>query len=237
MFGRNGRLGVIVPANNGTIEPELWPHLPTETALYATRILAKGNLTADAVVRMETNVERAVEELTSTGVDAIAYADMVTTFIMEPDWNDRRTAEMSAQAGVAVYTCWTALRAALEALEVRSLALGTPYPTDIHATCKPFLESAGFTVTADATLDILAMSEVPKVAPETVTALVRGMDLSGAEAIVLLATDLPTLSVIPAIEAETGLPVLTSNQTLLWQGLRLCGNTAAPDGIGRLFQA
>src|SRR5688572_25416350 len=133
MFGRNGRLGMIVPGNNGTIEPELWPHLPAETALYATRILAQGDLTTDAVMRMEANVDRAVEELTATGVDVIAYADMVTTFIMEPEWNDRRAAEISAKAGVTVYTCWTALRAALAAMRVKSFALGTPYPAGIHA--------------------------------------------------------------------------------------------------------
>ncbi|WP_046866680.1 maleate cis-trans isomerase family protein [Microvirga massiliensis] len=237
MFGRNGRLGIIVPANNSTLEPEIWSQMPEDTAAYATRILARGDLTAQAVKLMETNVERAVDELTATVVDVIAYADMVTTFIMDADWNDRRAREISAQAGVPVYTCWTALRAALQQLGVRSFALGTPYPNGIHATCRPFFEKAGFSVTADATLNILAMTDVPKVKPDAVRALVADMSLAKAEAIVLLATDLPTFSVIAALEDETGLPVLTSNQTLLWHGLRLCKNTARLKSLGRLFQA
>jgi len=116
MFGGKGRLGLIVPANNSTLEPDFWSVLPTDTAAYTTRILAKGDLTPAAVERMETNVDRAVEELAATVVDVIAYADMVTTFIMDDDWNDRRADQIAAKAGVPAYTCWIALRAALKEL-------------------------------------------------------------------------------------------------------------------------
>lgn len=236
MFGRNGRLGLIVPANNSTLEPEIWPVLPPETAAFSTRILARGALTPEAVGRMETNVERAAEELAATVVDVIAYADMVTSFIMDPEWSDRRSSELSAQAGVPVYTCWMALRAALKALDLRSPALGTPYPGTIHENCPAFFEQNGYRIVSNATLDIVEMTAVPKVRPEEVWSLIRSMDLREADAIVLLATDLPTFSVIEEIEAETGLPVLTSNQTLLWHGLRLCGNNADVPGLGRVFR-
>ena len=52
MFGENGRIGVIVPANNAVLEPELGAYLPPGVALYATRILAKGDLTPEAVIAM-----------------------------------------------------------------------------------------------------------------------------------------------------------------------------------------
>lgn len=236
MFGYNGRLGLIVPANNSTLEPEFWPVLPAGVAAFTARILAQGGLTPDAVKNMEAHVDRAVGELTATVVDVIAYADMVTTFIMDADWNDRRATEISRASGVPVYTCWIAMRAALSHLGVRSFALGTPYPAAIHALCAPFFNANGYRVTTEATLDILAMTDVPRVTPETVLDLVRGMDLTGAEAIVLLATDLPTFDVIEQIEEETGLPVLTSNQTLLWYGLGLCGNRTPLPGLGQLLR-
>ncbi len=56
MFGENGRIGVIVPANNSVLEPELGTCLPPGVALYATRILAKGDLTPEAVIAMESEV-------------------------------------------------------------------------------------------------------------------------------------------------------------------------------------
>ncbi len=235
MFGARGRIGVIVPANNGVIEPELWPRLPEGMALYATRILARGALTPEAVRAMEAHVDRAVEELAATGVDVIAYADMVTGFVMEPGWNEARTAAIAARTGAVCISAWTALRDALRALGVARIALGTPYPAALHARAALFFSTRGLGVTGQATLDIAAMAEVPRVPPERLAALVDGIDKRGADAVVLLATDLPTLASIEALERAAGLPVLTSNQTLLWSALRTLGNDSRLPGLGRLF--
>lgn len=222
VLGHRGRIGVVVPANNSVLEPELWSRLPPGVALYATRVLARGDLTPDLVHRMEAQVDRATDELTATGVDVLVYADMVTTFIMPEGWNEAKTAAITARAGVPCISAWTALAAALEALAVRRFALGTPYPRPIHALARPFFERRGLGVTDDATLDVLATAEVPRVPADRVRALVAGLDRRGADATVLLATDLPTFGVIETLEAETARPVLTSNQTLLWRALRQC---------------
>src|SRR3972149_3437832 len=128
MLGARAKIGLVVPANNSVIEPEFWSVLPPGVAAYATRILARGNLTPDAVRQMETQVDRAVDELAATGVDVIAYADMVTTFIMERGWNEAKVAQISRHTGVRCVSAWTALRDALDALGVRGFALGPPSP-------------------------------------------------------------------------------------------------------------
>jgi maleate cis-trans isomerase len=234
-FGPAGRIGLVVPANNSVIEPEFWRVLPEGAALYATRILAKGDLTPDAVRRMEADMDRAVTELAATGVDVMLLADMVTTFIMEPGWNERRTAAVTAQTGAACASAWSAMADALAALGVRRIALGTPYPAAIHALAPPFFEASGYTLSGHATLDILAMRDVPEVRPERLAAFVRGIPREGAEAVVLLATDLPSFAAIAPLEAELGIPVLSSNLVLLWRALRLAGNTARLPGLGRLL--
>ncbi len=235
MYGAQGRIGIIVPANNSVIEPELWSVLPAGTALYATRILATGDLTPAAVHAMEANVDRAVAELAATGVDVIVYADMVTTFIMEPGWNEARTAAIAERTGVACISAWTALRDSLAVLRIERLVLGTPYPAAIHALAPPFFAARGFTVGDHATLDIAAMAEVPRIGPRRLANLVEGLDRTAAQAVVLLATDLPTFASIEALERATGIAVLGSNQTLLWAALRTIGNRAGIPTLGRLF--
>ncbi|MBU8544161.1 MULTISPECIES: maleate cis-trans isomerase family protein [Roseomonadaceae] len=236
-FGPAGRIGLVVPANNSVIEPEFWSVLPPGTALYATRILARGDLTAEAVRRMEGDMDRAVAELAATGVDVILLADMVTTFIMEPGWNMHRTTAVRAITGTPCASAWTAMEAALTALGARRIALGTPYPAAIHALAPPFFEAQGLGLTGHATLDILAMREVPEVQPDRLRDFVHGLAREGAEAVVLLATDLPSFASIAALEAELGIPVLTSNSVLLWQALRLAGNATRLPGLGRLLAA
>ena len=223
MYGTAGRIGVIVPANNGVLEPELWSALPDDVALYATRILAKGALTPVAVHAMEENVDRAVDELAATGVDVIVYADMVTSFIMEPGWNEARTGEIAARTGTPCISAWTALRDTLADLGARRLALGTPYPAAIHALAPPFFAAQGFALCDEATLDIVEMADVPRVDPGRLRRFVSGLDYGDADAVVLLATDLPTFGSLESLEEMTGRPVLSSNRAILRSALGTVG--------------
>ena len=235
VYGSRGRIGLVVPANNSVIEPELWSVLPRGCALHATRILAKGDLTPEAVRRMERDTEGAMEAIAATGVDLIAYCDMVTTFIMEPGWNESAMERFTRSTGVPCISAWTALRDALAKLGAKQLAVGTPYPAKIHEMVAPFFAQRGFEVRSQATLDILAMREVPKVDAARLKAFLGKLDPRGCDALVLLATDLPTFSSIREIESEFGVPVLTSNQTLLWRALSHLGHSKEVTTLGRLF--
>src|SRR4051794_5919553 len=98
----------------------------------------------------------------------------------------------------------------------------------------PFFARNGYEISSDATLDIVAMAEVPTIDAARLASFVRTLDLQDCEALVLLATDLPTFASIVGLEAQIGVPVLTSNQTILWAALRALNNqTALP--LGRLF--
>jgi maleate cis-trans isomerase len=66
--------------------------------------MARGALTHEAIERMERQVDRAVDELAATGVDVIAYADMVTTFIMARDWNEQAMSKLITARAEAAST-------------------------------------------------------------------------------------------------------------------------------------
>ena len=235
VYGSKARIGLVVPANNSVIEPELWSVLPPGCAVYATRLLAKGDLTPAAIRRMERDADAAVAALAATGVDLIAYCDMVTTFIMEPGWNEAAVGRFAEAAATPCISAWTALRDALAKLGARRLAIGTPYPALIHALVPPFLRERGFEVKSHATLDILAMREVPTVDAARLAEFVSRLETRACDALVLLATDLPTFGSVASLEQALGIPVLTSNQTILWRALSELGVTGVKN-LGRLFQ-
>jgi maleate isomerase len=237
IYGRRGRIGAIVPANNSVIEPEWWSVMPADVAVYATRILARGDLTPEAVRRMEEHVDGAVDELVATGVDVIAYCDMVTTFIMAAGWNESKVAEIEKRTKGLALSAWTALRDALSALNVRRFALGTPYPRAVHVLAAPFFAERGYEIVDEATLDIVKMRDVPTVSENRLLPFVAGLRRDRAQAIVLLATDLPTFKSIAAMEQTLGIPVLTSNQTILWRALRAAKCDDPIPGLGQIFHA
>jgi maleate cis-trans isomerase len=234
--GIQHKLGIVLPANNSVLEPELWPRLPANVALHVARILVRGNLTPLAIEAMETQVTRAVDELLATGVDLIVYADMVTTFIMREGWNNERLQAITHRAAVPCISAWVAMERALAAIGARRLAIGSPYPVSIHPLAVSYFRKVGFDVVAEATLDVLAVRDVPQVSRGAVIELATSISRPDMDAIVLLATDLPTFDAIETIESRTDRPLLSCNQTILWAALGQCGVRIEGDNLGRLFQ-
>ena len=70
---------------------------------------------------------------------------------------------------------------------------------------------------------------------ERLSAFIATLDTRTCDAIVLLATDLPTFGCLADLEAKFRLPILTSNQTLLWSALRVLKQRPAKP-LGRLFE-
>jgi maleate isomerase len=139
-------------------------------------------------------------------------------------------------AGTPCISAWTALRDALGKLRARRLVIGTPYPASIHALVPRFFAERGFDVTSHGTLDIVAMREVPAVDATRLQAFVRTLRPRGCDALVLLATDLPTFNSIATLEQEHDIAVLTSNQTLLWAAFSNLKGPVPKLALGRLFQ-
>lgn len=240
MYAVKHRLGVMVPGNNSTLEPELWSRMPTDCALYASRLMLKGDVTADNLKSMEAEISRSGAELMATVVDVIMIADMVVSFVMDEGWNDRRVAEMRESYGVPAVTGWTGLKEALDDLGIKRFAVVSPYPKSLQALAKPFFARAGYEQVDDFTFDITDMLETPMITPERLEKAVTGLDLSQAEAVLVLSTDVPTFASIESLEIKLQIPVLTQNQTMFWSALRKL-NSQDPlknlngKGLGRLF--
>jgi arylmalonate decarboxylase len=76
---------------------------------------------------------------------------------------------------------------------------------------------------------------IRKVPPEAVYRMARSVDRPEADAIFISCTSLATLRLIPAIEAELGKPVVTSNQATFWNVLRVLNLRGAIPNAGRLL--
>ena len=71
----------------------------------------------------------------------------------------------------------------------------------------------------------------------TQTIIEAAKELNGddVDGLFLSCTALNTAGLIKPLEQRFGKPVLTSNQCLLWQSLRLAGDRTPINGYGRLF--
>lgn len=237
MYGWRAKIGLMIPANNTVVEPELWSSLPEGVTLHGTRMIVEGPFDGAALSRMETSTGRCMAELSQSQVDVQAYACMSTSLVKGRAWDEDFTRRL-AGGSVRLFTAAAATMAALVSLGIRRPAVLSPYPPAIHRLLGGFLAAYGLEPAAVANLEIDDYVAVNRVDPDQLYRqalhLVRAAG-GGTDGLCLLATDLPTFPVLAALEQDTGLPVVSTNQAILWRALQTLAVTEALPGRGRLL--
>lgn len=231
MYGSTARIGLIVPSTNSVVEPELIMHAPDAVAFYATRVpvaeVASAQEKVASIVAMRERLPAAAAELGSLGPAALAYACTSGSFLNGRDVDAQTCAELRSASGLPSYTTSTAVVAALRELEVRRLAVVTPYVAPVADGAVNYLEQNGFRVVARRDLGLLSNLDKGRLDAAVSERLVREVDTGSADAVLISCTNWRTLDRLPALERELGIPVVSSNLATLWAGLRLAG---VPDG-------
>lgn len=227
MYGRRARVGVVVPSTNTTVEPEFAAFLPPDVVVFSTRVAVAEVATEEekvaSLLAMHSQLDRAVAELASAGVSAIAYACTSGSFLGGRD-SDQATCDRLTRAhGVPIVTTSSALVAALSTLPAKKVALATPYVRPVAEGAVTYLSQAGFTVTARNDLEILSNLDKGRLEPAASFTAATALDVSDADAVAISCTNWRTLESLVAIERETGVPAVSSNLATLWALLRLAG--------------
>jgi maleate isomerase len=191
-------------------------------------------LTKDALLDMEIQaIEGVVPELAHAQVDVIVYGCTSGSFVGGPG-ADRKIADLiSLNSGVPSTTTSTAVLAALKALNVRKIALGTPYDDVLTTLGKDFLEAAGYEVVNVIALNnVLDLRDAP---PELPYELARNVNTDFSECIFISCTQFPALLAIGDLERELNKPVFSSNSASFWHALRILKVKADLSQYGALF--
>jgi maleate isomerase len=144
----------------------------------------------------------------------------------------RRLSE--ASGGLPAFTATTCMREALAFLGVKRVSVLSPHPPDIAKYLEDYLDAAGFLI-ADFSALGLELVDINNSSPEQIYRAARKLKLANADGIFIAATNFRALDVIDAIEADTRLPVVTSNQAAMWMAMRELGVTGNHQRFGRLL--
>jgi maleate cis-trans isomerase len=136
----------------------------------------------------------------------------------------------------AVTTTGEAVVDAMKALEIRRVAMLTPYDEDVTGREIDFLASHGIAVTNYACLDIEDNLERGSITPEETFRNALKLDLGDADGIFSSCANVRVVEAIDPLESHTGKPVVTSSQATTWKALRLAGVTESISGYGALLR-
>ncbi len=239
MYGWRAVLGVIDLATSTTIVHECYRVIPDGVAAISSRlVLPGGEATEAALLRMTESdgLEAAAEQLAWARPQVIAFACTTGSLVKGPGWDKVLRDRIEARTGVAATTTSTAVLAALEALGARRLGIATPYIEELNRREREFFEALGYEVVQIRGLGIREDRAIGAESPQAAYRLAREVDRPEVDCLFISCTNFPTIPIIAALEADTGKPVVTSNQATIWHSLRVAGVGERIRGVGRLLE-
>ena len=233
------RIGVLVPAGNPTVEPELYRMAPHTVTVHFARIDAP-NGTPGAADGMERRLlgyldsfPVAVPPLAAVRPSVIVIAHTALSYALgyanEPSMIDRA----AKLAGCPVISASRSILAALAHLGARRIALAVPYTAAIETLGTTYWKAAGLDVIAHRRLE--GVTNIYDETEARAYELGLATDTKDADALVISGTGLPTAGIIQKLEDRIGKPVVTGQSAALWNAMRTAGVEARAKGYGRLL--
>jgi len=235
MYGWRGKIGLIIPSLNNTMEPEFYKMVPEGVAVYGTRVFLEEGL-PNELQKMADDIEKATDLLRSAGVNAILYGCTSGSLIKGPGWDQQIIKRIEERSGISATTTSTAIIEAFRELRVKKVSVATPYVDSVNKAEKEFFESHGIKVINIEGLQYTTGKELHRESPETTYTFAKGVCRPEADCLLISCTDFPSIEVIDILEQDTGKPVISSNTASLWGILRKMTIRKCIDGYGELLR-
>lgn len=229
-------IGLITLPNDASIESELNAFLAIDgVRVFANRIRRPAQGTADSLREMEQHLGEAAALLVpDLPLDVIAYGCTAASMAIGPD-----AVAAGIRTGRPNIACTDPVSAALKGLrafETRRIAILNPYGDEVNEVVERFVSSQGFEIVAKASFNQKVDARITRVPPQAIYD--AGLELGRApevEGLFISCTGLRVSPVIGRLEEALGKPVVSSNQALAWDCLRLSGCEEQVEGFGKLF--
>ncbi|MGH3449290.1 MAG: maleate cis-trans isomerase family protein [Haloechinothrix sp.] len=209
-------IGIIAPFDLA-LERELWRWVPVEITLHLARTPYEPvpvSLDMAHLVSNSQHVAAATRDVLHVEPEVVAYLCSSGSFVNGVA-GERALRKIICSAGAQdAVTTSGALAEVLQQLDVRRVAILTPYVADLTLKLHEFLAELGVeTVSSD---HLGLGGGIWKVSYRTIAERILAADHPDAQAIFVSCTNLPTFDLIEPLEALLGKPVLTANQLTMW---------------------
>src|SRR3954470_16890325 len=236
MYGWRGRIGLLVPSINTTMETEFWRIAPHGVSVHSARIAGGRHGTPEELRSMEGASLHAAEEVAMVEPDVVVYGCTSGSFFEGPEWNRKICEQLTAIAKAPTVTTAGAMAACLMSGGHRKVDVVTPYVELTNERLKQFLKAHGIDVVKLGTFDMLDMFDHAKIAPDEIYRKVKSITAADSDAVFVACTQLRALEVVDMLERDLGKPVYSAVQASAWQAFEAMGVDPKIDHCGSLLR-
>lgn len=220
-------VGVVAPFDFA-LDRELWRWIPDDVSLHLTRtpfVPVEVSLDLARMVSEHETLREAVRALCAVSPEVVAYACTSGSFVSGRAGERAMSAAMTQAGEIPALTTSGALLVALRELDAQRVAVVTPYTRSVTDALEEFLREGGVEVCGRSYLGLTR--EIWRVGYRDVVDMAREATAGDApDALFISCTNLATYDVIPQLEAELRMPVISANQVTMWAALRAIGKEA-----------
>ena len=234
---QNPKIGLIALASDYMIEKDFIKIIKDKKIdFFVNRIECFNPLTKENLIKMSEKVTEVTKDiLPDEKIDCVAYGCTSGTIAAGFDAIQKKIKDAKSEA--IVTTPSTASIKALKKLNIKKIAIFTPYSKKLNDEVLDFFKKENFEIKANSYFGIESDIDIGKVEPNYLYEVLSKMNLNGAEALFVSCTALPVLSIIDRLEDKLKKFVLSSNQTLIWDSLNAIGYKNNIEGFGKLFNS
>ena len=233
---QNPKIGLIALASDYMIEKDFIRIIKDKKVdLFVNRIECFNPLTKENLIKMSEKVTEVTKDiLPNEKIECVAYGCTSGTIAAGYEAIEKKIKNAKPEA--IVTTPSTASIKALKKLNIKKIAIFTPYSKKLNDEVLDFFKNENFEIKANSYFNIESDIDIGKVDPNYLYEVLSKMDLKGAEALFVSCTALPALSIIDKLEKKLNITVLSSNQTLIWDTLNSIKNKETTKGFGKIFK-
>ena len=230
------RIGIITLSTDFTIEQDfrkICHNLPVD--LFFNRIPFLNPLTHENYMRMADHLTETTNQiLPNEKIQVVAYG--CTSGTIEIGEKRIRSKIFKAKPDALITTPITAAVKALKLLNHKKIAVLTPYPKDVNVKVYEYLIDSGFEIKSFSSFNLNYDSEIAKVTHDSLIQTISSINLGEIDCLFVSCTALKILDLIEDLEQNLKTNIISSNQAIIWDSLRLSKTNNKIDGFGKLFR-
>ena len=230
------KVGLLALSTDLTIESDfqsICQKLPLD--LFVNRIHNENPLTKENLLKMHEQIEPVTEKiLPGQKINTVAYGCTSGTIAIGEDKVKEKV--QLAKPDCYVTTPITSAIKAFKKMNVKKIALFTPYPESVNKTILEYFDRKNINIISFSTFNIDLDEDIANVDPKYLFETLIKLDTNNADALFISCTALPALEILDEVEKKIGKIVLSSNQTLIWDTLRSVGYKSSVKGYGKLLR-
>ncbi len=232
-YGKLGRVGVLTPQANPTVEAEFRVLLPDGVAMLTARSTSGAKSPRQRLVDYIEQLGGCLDTYDTLRPDVVAFACTGSAYLVGHHREHALLSTQSARFGRPVISATQAIHSALQARGASRLAVFAPYPEFLLEAGLRYWQALGYEVVTHGRIVTRSTDTrtIYELTSEVARQALREQAPADVDAVLLSGTGMPGLSLVLDHDDFTRCPVFSSNWCLAEAAVRELDLVLDPDGV------